>query len=268
MTDFICFGVPYFIGEKINARTEVEDIRTSGIVELLGAEWIEITPHFKNATNEVIAVNRALSSAVSAASGKLPLVFAADCVSAIGTLKGLNLDDVAVVWYDAHGDFNTPATTPSGFLGGMPLAMLVGRGDQSILTEVGLLPVAEDNVLICDARDLDPLESVALQESAVTHLTHVNQLLSYPLPNKPLYIHLDVDIINTEEMPANSYPAAGGPTLAEVAETVKRIAREGDVRGVLFSLWNGALATDRRSLDSTLTLVRAFQQGITENRHF
>lgn len=100
----------------------------------------------------------------------MPLIFASDCCSALGAMKGFEAQSPAVLWYDAHGDFNTWETTPSGFLGGMPLAWLVGRGDMQVMNGVGLSPILERDVFITDARNLDPGEAIALRESAVTHL--------------------------------------------------------------------------------------------------
>ena len=91
---------------------------------------------------------------------KRPVSIAGDCCTTIGVLAGLQragLDPV-LIWFDAHGDFNTWQTTPSGFLGGMPLAMLVGRGEQTMPMAVDLKPLAEDRVILTDARDLDPAE--------------------------------------------------------------------------------------------------------------
>ncbi|MCD4684907.1 MAG: arginase family protein, partial [Anaerolineae bacterium] len=119
MTNLVCMGVPYFIGERIERRTEVSAIRDSGIAREIGADWVKVTPH-RNESNPLSAVNCALADAVAAHRDALPIIFASDCVSALGTVKGLDRE-VAVLWYDAHGDFNTLETTPSGFLGGMPL---------------------------------------------------------------------------------------------------------------------------------------------------
>ena len=67
--------------------------------------------------------------------GKQPVSIAGDCCTTLGMLAGLQRAgrDPTLIWFDAHGDFNTWETTPSGFLGGMPLAMLVGRGEQTML---------------------------------------------------------------------------------------------------------------------------------------
>lgn len=261
MAEFVCIGVPYFIGERIERRSEVFAIRDSGIAREIGAGWISVEPH-TNEPDAVSAVNCALAEAVAAQRDALPIVFASDCMSAFGTIKGLG-GDVAVLWYDAHGDFNTPETTPSGFLGGMPLAMLVGRGDMRYMQEIGLAPLDERDVILTDARDLDPLEAVALRESAVTHLPEVAALLDVALPAKPLYVHLDVDVVRLRDMPGLIYPAEGGPALDTVAATLERVARDApQVAGLLVSLWSDELARDRRALDGTLRLVRAFVAGI------
>ncbi len=259
MPQYVCIGVPYFIGDMIPARTEVAQIKASGIVAEIGAEWIDLQPDFAPDVNPVTAVNRVLAQIISAHPDHVPLVFAADCVSALGALKGLESQQPAVVWFDSHGDFNTPETSPSGFLGGMPLAMLVGRGDLSYMEGVGLVPLPEQEVILTDARDLDPAEAEALAASNLTHLPDVKQLLTAELPAKPLYIHMDTDVVDIEEMPGMSYPAPDGPSVAEVAASFRYVAQARPLAGVLFSLWNASLlpADDDRALQGTLQLVRA-----------
>lgn len=256
MAGYVCIAVPHFIGERRSERTEIETLKRSGIAAEIGAEWVDIAPNFAAGVNPVVAVNRALAATIRAQADKTPLVFAADCVSALGALKGLEAQRPAVVWYDAHGDFNTPETTPSGFLGGMPLAMLVGRGDMQYMQGVGLAPLPETDVLITDARDLDPEEGEALRSSDLVHLPQVDDLLTAPLPERPLYIHMDVDVIDPTEMPGQSYPAPGGPTAHQVNATLRRVVRARPLAGVLFSLWNDSLVTDDRALQATLKMVR------------
>lgn len=260
MAEFECIGVPYFIGERLERRTEVATIRASGIAREIGAGWVTIEPD-ATAPDPISAVNRALALDVAQRSNAIPIVFASDCVSALGVVKGLG-GDCGVVWYDAHGDFNTPETTPSGFLGGMPLAMLVGRGDLRYMQALGLDPLDERDVMLADARELDPAEAIALRDSAVMHLPDVNALLTADLPDKPLYIHLDLDVIRLADMPGVLYPTEGGPSLDEVAATLERVTREGTVAGVLVSLWNDDLVSDSRALDHMLHLVRTIVGGV------
>ncbi|MBN1285312.1 MAG: arginase family protein [Anaerolineae bacterium] len=258
MAKFVCIGVPYWIGERIEDRTEVASVQMSGIAEEIGAAWVNIAPDFGAHPDPVVCVNRALAATVAAHRDGIPIIFASDCVSALGALKGLESLKPAVLWYDAHGDFNTPATTPSGFLGGMPLAALVGRGNEHLMAGVGLAPTDERDVIVTDARDLDPEEGVMLRQSRLTHLPDVSDLLTAPLPDKPLYVHLDTDVVDCAEMPAMNYPAPGGPSLAQVAATLARVTREAQVVGLLFSLWNDTLAGAHEALEGTLRLVRAF----------
>ncbi|MCU0511200.1 MAG: arginase family protein, partial [Anaerolineae bacterium] len=190
MPDFVCLGVPYWIGERAGAVNAVADVQATGIAAELNAPWVEVVAAAA-APDAVTAVNRALAAAVVAHPGRIPLIFAGDCTACIGALAGLAAQQPAVVWYDAHGDFNTPATTLSGFLGGMPLAALVGRGNEHLLAGVGLSPLPEPDIILTDARDLDAPEADALHHSQVTHLPQVEQLLTHPLPDRPLYIHFD-----------------------------------------------------------------------------
>lgn len=90
-------------------------------------------------------VYQALAADVAdvAAQGDRPVAYTGDCCATIGVLAGLQRAGIAptLIWFDAHGDFNTWETSPSGFLGGMPLAMIVGRGEQTFLEATGATPL-------------------------------------------------------------------------------------------------------------------------------
>ena len=138
MTKLVCIGVPYYLGESKPERREVDALRRSGIADELNAEWVDIEPDFGSADDPVVAVNLALASTIQAHAAKLPVVFANDCTSCLGMVKGLESKAPSILWYDSHGDFNTPETSPSGFLGGMPLAALVGRGNHHLMRGMDL----------------------------------------------------------------------------------------------------------------------------------
>jgi arginase len=158
------------------------------------------------------------------------LVYSGDCMAPLGVLAGLQRSGLSpfVVWLDAHGDFNTWETTPSGYIGGMPLAMLVGRGEQSIVQRLGLQTVVPSRILIADARDLDPEEGVALRSSGIC-AAPVDEIAQRVPVGLPIYVHLDVDVVTPSEMPALRYPAAGGPTLVHVGAALRALARTGRV---------------------------------------
>ena len=259
MTKYVCIGVPYYLGEAIAERGEVEALRQSGIAAELDADWVEIAPDFADADDPVVAVNRALAKAIQAHEDRIPVVFANDCTSCLGMVKGLEAKAPAILWYDSHGDFNTPETTPSGFLGGMPLAALVGRGNQHLMRGVCLAPIAEADVTITDARNLDPQEGVMLRESEVTIHETLDDLRAAPLPDRPLYIHFDTDVVDCAEMPAMSYPEPGGPSLNESIASLKHARAQENTAGILFSLWNDTLDGSAEAMAATLRLIRALK---------
>lgn len=110
---------PYWMGDLDPMRAGV----TRHNWRILGPVALEGQP-----TERMGTLCAALAGEVAAirADGQLPVVIAGDCTFSIGVLAGLQREstDLTLVWYDAHGDFNTHETTPSGFIGGMPLAML------------------------------------------------------------------------------------------------------------------------------------------------
>lgn len=190
---------------------------------------------------------------------KHPISYAGDCVSSIGMLGGLRRQDVhpTLIWFDAHGDFNTPETSPSGFPGGMPLAMITGRGDQTVVDAVGLVPLADERVVLVDGRDLDPGEARAVAASNIAH-TSVGDVMENVPPQGPLYVHLDGDIVDPAEMPAMNYPAADGPSLEAVRSALAQVASTGRVVAVSVSSWNPALPGADVAAAATLTLVEPF----------
>ena len=188
------------------------------------------------AVNEPIA--RFTEEAVRA--GDRPICITGDCCAAIGAVTGLQRAGVAptLLWLDAHGDFNTPETTPSGFLGGMPLAMLTGRGDLEILDALGARAVDDDTVVLYDARDLDPLEREALAASRVTRLSSLEALDGFDFRGAPVHAHLDPDVLNPLDAPAMAYATPGGPRLAALSRALSRLTGRGvSISSVTVTTW-------------------------------
>jgi arginase len=194
--------------------------------------------------------------------GDRPVSVAGDCCAAIGVIAGLQRAGVQprLLWLDAHGDFNTPSTSPSGFVGGMPLAMLAGRGDQAILNRLGTRPLDDAAIVLCDGRDLDPLEHEALASSRVVRLG-VDQLDGTDFGSDAVHIHLDGDIINPLDAPAMLYPASGGPRTEALETAIRRLAARTDVVSVSLTTWafdrDPARATER----AVLRVFRAALEG-------
>jgi arginase len=189
--------------------------------------------------------------------GDRPISLAGDCCASIPVLAGIRATGIepVLVWIDADADFNTPETSPSQFLGGMPLAMIVGRGPQWMCESINLKPIAENRVWVIDGRDLDPLERVALDASAVRR-TGMAGLETLKL-DQPVHLHLDIDVANSSEAPGSNYPVAGGPSVADTVAACAAFAAENDIIAISISGWTGSLDLDGKTKDACVAVLKA-----------
>jgi arginase len=169
-------------------------------------------------------LDRQLAASVAAtlARGAFPLILAGNCISSVGTLGGLGAGSTGVLWFDAHGDFNTPESTIGGFLDGMALAVATGRCWTGLAATVpGFTPVAEEDVVLIGAGDLDPAEAELLRASRVQHLPSdapiariAEAVEAIAMRVRRLYVHVDLDVLDATEGRANGYVGGAGITLA------------------------------------------------------
>jgi arginase family enzyme len=154
------------------------------------------------------------------AGGAYPVLVGADCSISLTTLPAVvrHRPDATVLWLDAHGDFNTPDTSTSHYLGGMCLAGACGVWDPGL----GLPRVDPAAVVMCGVRDIDGGELVLLETHGVVRMTRPG-LLADALEGREVFIHLDLDVLDPSVLPAQ-FPASGGLSdgglrtlLAEVA---------------------------------------------------
>jgi len=235
--------VPYFVGERSRESARLRD-----------GEVVAPPLPEGPAQQRLAVLYEALAALVQGAAR--PRVQVGDCTAALGVMAGLQRRglDPWLIWLDAHGDFNTWGTTPSGFLGGMPLAMLAGLGEQTVMEALGLRPLRAERILLAGTRDLDPGERDNLARARVPLVT-VDQLASRPPPAGPVYVHLDVDVVNLSEMPAVDYPAAGGPAAAEVRAALDHVFAEAEVAAFSVTGWNPEKPGSGRSRATTEVLV-------------
>jgi arginase len=185
----------------------------------------EIRTAFELARRLAIAVRSARTA------GDFPLVLSGNCDTAVGTLSGLSPARRATFWFDAHGDFNTPETTTSGFLDGMGLAMTTGLCWHELSATVpGYQPVAASSTFLLGARDLDRAEAALLERSAIATIPvqRIPEALPSVLAQAPLaetigYLHLDLDVLDPAVGHANYLPVPDGLFLAQLTDAVAAI---------------------------------------------
>ncbi len=164
-----------------------------------------------------------------------PLVLSGNCNSCLGTLAGITSDSaqVGIVWFDGHGDFNTPETTINGFLDGMGIAMATGRCWKAMMNGIaGFRPVLEENVVLVGAREFDPEEIESYEQSNVIIVSAetIRQkgievalepaLTSLKSRVEQIYLHIDLDVLDPKEAKANEFAPLEGLTVNQVEQAI------------------------------------------------
>jgi arginase family enzyme len=168
-----------------------------------------------------------------------PIVLGGCCCAHVGAIKGLAArhDRLAVVWLDAHGDLNTPESSPSGNAWGMPLRMTI----ESHAVEPG-------DVTLVGARSLDPPEEEYIPSSGL-HRDDVSAALE---GTDAVYVALDCDVLRPGEVNA-FMPEDGGPSVQEVEATLSDLAGRATVAGAGVT----GLRPDPRNVEPIVRLLAA-----------
>lgn len=182
---------------------------------------------------------------------RFPIVLGGDHSLAAGSIAGAAKhfrsrgEKVGVIWFDAHGDMNTPETSRSGNIHGMSLAHLLGKGDAGLCGLAGVTPAIEaKNVVLCGIRDLDPREKTMIAESGVRLFTMkdidrigatrvIEEAIRLAgLGTSGIYVSLDMDALDPEFAPGVGTPVRGGLTYREAHLCMEMLADTGLVRGI------------------------------------
>ena len=260
--------------EHLVAHGAVDALRAPG--RNVDVEYVEAPEGFHAEVATSFAVYARLAERVQAAldDGRFPLVFAGNCGSALGVLGALGPMRTGVVWFDAHGDFNTPETTASGFLDGMALAIATGhcwrpmrRALWGTRWEDAVVP--EAHVAHVGGRDFDAAELERLDGSGITlvradavRAVGAREALAGVLDRlsahvDAAYVHVDLDALDPGEAPANEFLPADGLSVSDAAEAVALVATRLPVRAAAVTAYDPAYDPDGRTLRAAITLVTA-----------
>jgi arginase len=215
--------------------------------------------------------------------GGFPVGLLANCSSIMGMLGGLQRSGpssrplrVGLVFIDAHGDFNTPETTLSGMLGGMPVAISAGMCLTRLRLKSGLDPaLPERHIVLAGARDLDPLEQDLLDRSAVERLSVEDiktrsgsvdrQLARLASLTDVIYVHVDMDVLDPPEVAGHPLTVPGGPTSVELAAALTEMFRNPKAAAFgVASTPSGDQDRDGRSRQAAYNLILGALKGVQQ----
>lgn len=227
-------------------------VRDLGNLEVPVAESLATqNPRLKH-IEAISAVWQSLAARVEdcARAGHVPLVLGGDHSLSVGTVAGLlraGWDDLGLLWFDAHADFNDPATTPSGNVHGMPVACIVGRGTPELLDYTRWLPqhLPPQRLVMIGLRDVDPGEREKLRQTGILaySMQQVDELGIAEVTRRALrhlreqgarrlYVSFDVDVVDPDVAPGVGTPVVGGLTYRESHLAMEIIAESERLAGM------------------------------------
>jgi arginase len=181
-----------------------------------------------------------------------PIILSGNCgTAALSAMAALDPRSTGIIWFDAHADFNTPETSPSGFLDGMGLAILTGRCWRRLAERFeSFQPVLDSQVIQIGVREKDPPEVQLLQESGIKQIPTV-ALAELPevlrqLGTNTVYVHVDLDVIDTSEGRANGWACGGGLSLNQLRDALELIGCRASIVAGAVTCYDPAVDADGR----------------------
>lgn len=280
--------VPYDSGNRsVRMGCGAEHLVNNGLAEVLqaegydvGIETIESNAEFRAEIQTQFEIYRLLARRVAEAreNGRFPLVLSGNCGATIGAIAGA--ERLGVIWFDAHGDFNTPETTTSGFLDGMGLAIAAGLCWKYLASSIpNFSPLAGKDILHVGGRDFDVEErnlfkqaGATVVDAAAINQTDVREALSSPIQNlllnvETVHLHIDLDVHNPKEAPANEYVTEeGGLSVQQVTEAVKFIKENLAISSATIAAYDPKCDPQGKTLEVGFNLIRKIL-GSKKNEH-
>ena len=198
-----------------------------------------------------------------------PVVLSGNCNSCLGTIAGIGPDNLGVVWFDAHGEFNTPETTLSGFLDGMPIAIATGRCWKSVSGTIpGFQPVAEKNLVLVGACDLDEEEQRQLEQSEIKLIrtapadeAGILKKMEAALTELQsrvtgIYLHIDMDAFEIGGGAANHYGATGGISQDFMLKAIALVRGYIPIKGCAIASYDPSFDRDGKFVEAGIQSIR------------
>ena len=278
------FAVPYDSGHRaLRMGAGPEHFLSNGMENALAAsghgvslEVLEAQSSFLTEITTTFELLEVVAQRVrgAAGSGDLPLVLSGNCIATVGVVAGLanpsQEEELGIVWFDGHADFNTPETTTSASLDGMGLATAVGHcWAQMARTIPGFRPLREDNVVLVGGRGADSLEKERLRDSGVSVVEErrIREVSSAEALGAVLdtmagrvervHVHLDLDVLDPEAVgPANEFAPEEGLRTEEVEGSIRVIRERLEVASATLASYDPSLDRKGRVLEAGVAFAR------------
>ncbi|MDN3352828.1 GNAT family N-acetyltransferase [Actinomadura sp. DC4] len=247
MTDLAVVEVPQWRGSgAVTAHRLREGARLLAGLVPGTAERVEVADAAGDAAFAANAAN--VRAALGRTRGRPVFVAGGDCgveLAPVAAALRRYGDRLAVVWFDAHGDLNTPASSPSGAFHGMVLRTLLGEGPAGLVPDRPLRP---GQVVLAGVRALDPAERAYAEAEGLPIVADPDALVAAVGDADAVYVHLDLDVLDPETFASVGTPEPGGLTPGQVIEMVAALADRFEIAGVGVTEYEPARPRDQETL--------------------
>jgi arginase len=264
---------------------ELDSFRQSGVYDVAGGKityvrpWVQDDEFVAESTENLALMGARIADSVAEgfAAGTNVVVSGGNCNVLPGVIGGLqqahgSTARIGLVWFDAHGDFNTPKTSLSGMLGGMPVAVSAGLCfPEWRIAAHQAVALPTDRIIMVDVRNLDPAEDTLVRATAINVVPVSGNALRDTVQQLAaktdlIYLHIDLDILDEQLTPSHNTKEPNGPDVAQTLEAVQAVLDSGKVEAIgLVSVYPVGEGGDT-SLASATELLRGMIQRWSASR--
>jgi arginase len=244
-------------------------------------ECVEARSSFRAEIKTAFELSASLAERVSSACdiASFPLVISGNCNSCLGILAGIGTDRLGIIWFDSHGDFNTPETTQSGFLDGMGLATAAGLCWKRMAASIPhFKPISAGNILHVGGRDFDSEEKKLFEEAGGNTVraeaireSSIQDSLGPALADlrnrvSRIYLHFDLDVLDPEVARANEFAAPNGLSVVQIEEAIRMIGQQFVISAAAIAAYDPQYDQKGEVLDAGIAIMKTILATVTQSR--
>ena len=272
--------LPYDSGNRsVRMGRGPEHFLDNGLTEILRSHGHEVSvetiePHreFRAEVATQFELYRSLAERVAEArqTNRFPLILSGNCGATLGAIAGAGNKRLGVIWFDAHGEFNTPETTTSGFLDGMGLAIATGLCWKNLAASIPhFRPFPAEHILLLGGRDFDAGERERLEQAGVIVVdcaaiqqTGIENALDAPLSKlssavEEVHLHIDLDALNPKEAPANGFLMdESGLSVQQLRDAIALIKERSKITSATIASFDPTYDSKGKTLKAAVEFIR------------